>query len=270
MKILNILEKLGDKTFNFSEEKSESRRESIFKIGTQGKDLLKVALPTGIIAGAFTANAGNSARTAATAGIADVLNFALKLEYLESQYYTMGITKASYLAGASAAEKAVFSQIQKHEVQHVQFLKAAIQSLGGTPDPEPTFDFTANNTYNPFGSYADFLALSQAFEDTGVRAYKGQAGNLMGDDNILQAALQIHSVEARHASQVRRIRMNKGWIEGNSSGSLPAAIYAGEDNTTQGGVDAVSITTVGAAAVREAFDEPLTQAEVVAIITPFL
>jgi hypothetical protein len=48
--------------------------------------------------------------------------------------------------------------------------------------------------------------LAQAFEDTGVRAYKGQAGNVMSNKTVLQAALQIHSVEARHASQVRRMR----------------------------------------------------------------
>jgi hypothetical protein len=39
-----------------------------------------------------------------------------------------------------------------------------------------------------------FLALSQAFEDTGVRAYK--ATNLISTPDLLTAALQIHSVEA--------------------------------------------------------------------------
>jgi hypothetical protein len=53
-------------------------------------------------------------------------------------------------------------------------------------------------------AYAQFLALAQAFEDTGVRAYKGQAANLISTD-LLTAALQIH-VEARHASEVRRLR----------------------------------------------------------------
>jgi rubrerythrin len=53
------------------------------------------------------------------------------------------------------------------------------------------------------------LALAQAFEDTGVRAYKGQAANLMSKPDLLTAALQIHSVEARHASEVRRLRGQK-------------------------------------------------------------
>jgi hypothetical protein len=49
--------------------------------------------------------------------------------------------------------------------------------------------------------------VSHALEDTGVRAYKEQAGNLMAaeDKPLLEYALQIHSVEARHASVVRRL-----------------------------------------------------------------
>ena len=47
------------------------------------------------------------------------------------------------------------------------------------------------------------MVLAQAFEDTGVRAYKGQAGNLISNSAYLTAALQIHSVEARHASYIR-------------------------------------------------------------------
>jgi rubrerythrin len=60
-----------------------------------------------------------------------------------------------------------------------------------------------------FTDYQQFLALAQAFEDTGVRAYKGQAANLMSKPDLLTAALQIHSVEARHASEVRRLRGQK-------------------------------------------------------------
>jgi hypothetical protein len=71
---------------------------------------------------------------------------------------------------------------------------------------KPTFDFTVGGAFDPFNNYTQFLALSQAFEDTGVRAYKGQATNLISTPDLLTAALQIHSVEARHASEVRRLR----------------------------------------------------------------
>jgi hypothetical protein len=71
-----------------------------------------------------------------------------------------------------------------------------------------------------FTNYETFKAVAQAFEDTGVRAYKGQAPALMPYKDVLTAALTIHSVEARHASQVRRLRGNfteqepfyQGWI----------------------------------------------------------
>ena len=80
------------------------------------------------------------------------------------------------------------------------------------------------------------LALAQAFEDTGVRAYKGQAGALMGNDNLLTAALQIHSVEARHASEIRRLRGLQGWItldqRGPNMPSATQAVYDGEIHVT--------------------------------------
>jgi hypothetical protein len=119
------------------------------------------------------------------------------------------------------------------------------------------------------------VVLAQAFEDTGVRAYKGQAGNVMANDTVLTAALQIHSVEARHASQFRRLRGEKGWITSDSRGNLPPqtqAVYDGEANTMQGGRDAAPLgaTVGGAAAVSEAFDEPLGMQAVLNIIRPFL
>ncbi|MGI8510182.1 MAG: ferritin-like domain-containing protein, partial [Gemmatimonadaceae bacterium] len=58
-------------------------------------------------------------------------------------------------------------------------------------------------------------------------------------------------------------------------GTLPAStqpVYNGEDNTTHGGVNAAGLGTNagGTAAVTEAFDEPLTKDQVLAIVAPFL
>mgnify|MGYP003578748935 CR=1 FL=1 len=138
---------------------------------------------------------------------------------------------------------------------------------------KPNFNFTAGGA-DVFSNYDTFVFLSHAFEDLGVRAYKGQAGNLINDDAILQAALQIHSVEARHAAVVRRelsmIRNNMAiepWIT-NAEGS-PAPIYAGEDNTTHGGVNIMGIAGKSKEAITEAFDEPLTKEQVLAIAMPF-
>ena len=109
-------------------------------------------------------------------------------------------------------------------------------------------------------------AVAQAFEDTGVRAYKGQAGTLQSNDDILTAALQIHSVEARHASAVRRLRGQKGWIvQDDTDIAAVAAVYAGEDNVVQAGV-----TLTASNAATEAFDEPLSKDAVLAIVAPFI
>jgi len=61
--------------------------------------------------------------------------------------------------------------------------------------PKPNFDFTAGEAFaDVFSNYQTFLAVAQAFEDTGVRAYEGQAGNSQSNGNILTVALQIPSV----------------------------------------------------------------------------
>lgn len=158
--------------------------------------------------------------------IVDTLNFALTLEHIEDAFYRSG-----YDAGIYPDEhKAVFNQIGAHEAAHVAFLSGA---LGAAAVKRPEADFTAGGKYaDVFSNFDTFLTLSQTFEDLGVAAYKGQAGNLIENDDILTAALQIHSVEARHAAQVRRIGGKKGW--------------------------------------DGAFDEPKTKEEVLAAAQPFL
>ena len=124
-----------------------------------------------------------------------------------------------------------------------------------------------------FRNYQMFLAVSQALEDTGVRAYKGQAGNLQDNAKILTVALQIHSVEARHAAEVRRLRGEKGWISGDSRGTLPAptqSVYDGEGNITQGGANLAGLAGLSNDAITEAFDEPLSKEQILAIAKLFI
>lgn len=197
--------------------------------------------------------------------VADILNYALTLEYLEAEFYTRGVAAPGLIP---ADMMPVFDQIRKHEVAHVQFLQGV---LGAAAVAKPNFDFTAGGMFaDVFRNVQTFAALAQAFEDTGVRAYKGQAANLMGHDDVLGAALKIHSVEARHASQVRRMRHKKGWITRGSRGDLPAAAdgtYRGEGNTFQ---FILAQPDSNHDAQTEAFDEPLTKSQVLAIVSPFL
>ncbi|HEY5370475.1 MAG TPA: ferritin-like domain-containing protein [Hanamia sp.] len=217
--------------------------------------------------------------------IIDTLNFALTLEYLESNFYIKAVASGIIPVGESLNALTV---IRDHENEHVAFLSTAITAAGGTPVSfkATDFDFTAKGNFpGVFTDYGTLLAVAQTFEDTGVRAYKGQAPNLISNNDYLQAALQIHSVEARHAARLREMRKKanllvpagvdvKPWITLNQSGIASPAVqasYDGEESVVQAGV---TITNIGgfpisAKAASEAFDEPLTKDQVSAIVKPF-
>ncbi|WP_250254093.1 ferritin-like domain-containing protein [Chryseobacterium sp. Marseille-Q3244] len=270
MNILKLLDKLSYDKFFTTEA---SRLEAITNMSLFGKKAAVAAVPLGL--GALMATPAKAETvnkqvtgTALKSTLTDALQLALVLEYLEDEYYSKGLSTAGLIPNA---DRTVFMQISKHESAHVSFLKSTLTSLGVTPGAKPTFDFTANGNFSPFTDYNQFLILSQAFEDTGVRAYKGQAGNVMSNKVVLQAALQIHSVEARHASQVRRMRANKGWIELANGGNMPSAtnpVYAGEDNTNQAGYN--TATSFGAAAGSAAYDEILSGSDAQTIASLFI
>ena len=254
-----------------------SRRSAITK-GVTTSGLVMAGLRMGTVPAALAALSTSAFGQGGTpTAVIGVLNFALRLEYLESEFYNRGVAAAGLIP---AADRAIFLQIQSHENTHVEYLKTA---LGASARPKPTFDFSAGrgSGTGPFAdvftNYLTFKAVAQAFEDTGVRAYKGQAPTLQPYKDVLQAALSIHSVEARHAAEIRRLRgnfgdnePNEGWIT-RAITDIPGteAVYAGEDTTMQGGLDVTTITTVGAKEITESFDEPLTMAQVLAIVGPF-
>lgn len=199
--------------------------------------------------------------------VVGVLRFALLLERLEAEFYKIGLQTNGLIP---EAHRRVFETIHRHEAEHVALLAAATGRLVNND----RFDFTAGGRHpDVFSSYRTFLAIGQSFEDTGVRAYKGQAPMLMPVPALLSIALRIHSVEGRHASQVRRMRGQKGWITGSSRGSLPAdaqGTYNGEGQTNEGGIRLAGIGATASSAASEAFDEPLTKGQVLAIVRPFV
>lgn len=265
-------------------QRLDTRRDTMRRFAFAGKVLAAAAVPS-LLGSMFKKAYGQTGTS-----IPEVLNYALKLEYLESEFYTMAVAKGMALF-PDAASLQDFTTIRDHEVAHVNFLKAALTGIGATPVDKPNFDFTAgkgsgNGPFKDvFTNYDLLLAVAQVFEDTGVRAYKGQADKLMSNNDVLQAALQIHSVEARHASHIRTMRRNKPsayvtgdvkpWITGKESNIPSPAVqpsYDGEENTKQTTIEIVNINgkSISAAAASEAFDEPLTMQQVLAIADPFI
>jgi hypothetical protein len=263
-------------------DRMDTRRDAMRSFARIGGKLALAAVPIALGSMFKKAYAGT---TGTKETVVEILNYALTLEYLEAEFYATAISKGTALVPAGAPAGAI-KTIGDHETAHVNFLKTAITASGGATVAKPTFDFSAGNGSgngpfkDVFTSYALFLAVAQVFEDTGVRAYKGRAAEIVKGGDVLQAALNIHSVEARHASHIRQMRKANGfgdvkpWITGKESGIGPAvqASYNGEENTKQATIEIVNINgqTISANAATEAFDEPLTKDEVLAIVDPFI
>jgi hypothetical protein len=123
-------------------------------------------------------------------GDAEILNFALTLEYLESAFYHEKGKEVS-LTGTAKSYAAMFGA---QEAEHVAALTSAIKSLGGTPVAKPQFVFPVSNEKS-------FLALASVLENTGVGAYNGAAPSLSSKE-VLATAGSIVQIEGRHAAAI--------------------------------------------------------------------
>jgi hypothetical protein len=151
---------------------------------------------------------------------ADILQFALNLEYLEAEFYTVAVTgqtlkQSGFTTGfAQGAEgdtvgggKVALSgnvltaaqAIMRDEQAHVRLLQGA---LGGRAVSKPAINLAALGI--GFNSQNEFLILSRAFEDVGVSAYGG-AAPLIRDGKILATAARILATEAEHTGVIREL-----------------------------------------------------------------
>ncbi len=237
----------------------QSRRTALGTVGKLGLGAALASVP-------FLKPTAAYAQT--SSGDAGILNYALTLEYLERSFYRQALDSGTIPSDV----RPLFQTIYDDEAAHVDFLRGALQDAGADPVDYTDSDFVFGDFVT---SYAGIAALAQGLEDTGVRAYKGQAAAIM-TPAYLQAALQIHSVEARHAAAIRRLDASpasQGWIPNDQPGapSAIAPVYAGEGNVTQGGVNLASaLSGYSATQISEAFDEPLDMSSVLAIAGQFI
>lgn len=230
-------------------DRLDSRRAVFKHLSGLGQKLTAAALPLAV--GAVFNKA--YAQTPISTSVADVLNFALKLEYLESYFYQQRIG----LAGLSTKHTTALTQIATDEANHITFLRSTIAALGATPIADPTlatFDYSAAGRFTDWRTNPNtYLALAQSFEDLGVRAYKGAAPlpAVMANRTVLTAALSIHAVEARHASHLREMR-RAGVTSTTPSQSIPVSPYSAapkswiSGNDNGGAVPGVTIPIYGA------------------------
>jgi Ferritin-like domain len=179
---------------------------------------------------------------------ADILTFALNLEYLEAEFYLYAATGAGLSAtdaGSGPASilpagfaKVTFAdpylqqyanEIAQDELNHVRYLRAALSAAGATVQPRPQIDLsffgplavaakitTSPTAFSPFTDENAFLTGAFVFEDVGVTAYLGAAGSI-SSKTYLGAAAGIMGTEAYHAAEIRTI------IAGNAASSSATA-----------------------------------------------
>ena len=165
---------------------------------TRESFLMRSTLAAGAAYGAMSATGLiSSALADSGGGDVDILNFALTLEYLETEFYTLA---AKQVKGLSSYESKLTKELRDNEAEHVDALTATIKQLGGKPVAKPTFDFGG-----AFGNRVSYFKTANVLEDTGVSAYNG-AAPMISSVEVLAAAGGIVQVEARHAAMIRLVR----------------------------------------------------------------
>lgn len=214
-------------TFERRAERRDSRREFFTAVAASGA-MLASAAPA-------------AAQTAPTD--ADILNFALNLEYLEAQFYAFAANGTGLPAGSlggtgtrgnvRGGRQVAFTdtvvrqyarEIAGDEMAHVNFLRSALGAaavaqpeLDISADPNGAFSNAARSAglvgagqaFDPYASDNNFLLGAFIFEDVGVTAFKG-AAPLITSSTFLEAAAGILAVEAYHAALIRTVLYARG------------------------------------------------------------
>ena len=157
------------------------------------RDFFKALAVAGMGAAAGSAILSRKA-SAQAGGDIEIANFALTLELLEEEFYSLALD-AGVLSGDALA---VVENLQSHEAQHAEALTALIEQFGGTPVAKPEFVFPPE----ALASQAAVLETAITLEPVGVGAYLGAAPLIQSPD-VLAAAGSIEGVEGEHVVAIR-------------------------------------------------------------------
>jgi Ferritin-like domain len=234
-------------------------------------------------------SSATKAEAQATLTDADYLNFALNLEYLEAEFYTLansgqtidqigiGVGAGTSASGGGTvtvkpsgtascmvpftipAVASYASEIASEERKHVNFLRGA---LGSAAVAQPNIDlynsFNAaaaaagiGPAFDPFASDVAFLLGSYIFEDVGVTAYQGAAGFLTTPGNLV-AAVGIHAVEAYHAGLIRTVL----WGLDQATPSAGIAATATKISALRAKLDGTNNDDIGLGTMQVALNGP--------------
>ena len=199
----------------------------IEEVASEAPDRRRFLRKIGIASAAVMAGAAVSkAQTTTPPAVTDaqILTFALNLEYLEAEFYTVATT-GEYIdkavgititgtgtpgptSGGQQVELfttgllPLIQEVAADEQAHVKLIRGALTAAGVMPIAKPAINLSALGF--GFVSQNDFLQLSRIFEDIGVSAYAGAAG-LIQSNAILQTAAEILGTEAEHVGSIRTL-----------------------------------------------------------------
>jgi hypothetical protein len=193
--------------------------------------LAKVSAATAVLGAASVATKNAQAQMTDITDV-DILQFALNLEYLEAEFYTVATTGRTIdrfgvgidgegTAGPTTGGNAILfnnsmlplstimEELGADERAHVNLIRGALRGAGIQPVAKPAINLSGLGF--GFGGQVDFIILARILEDIGVTAYGG-AAPLIQSKEILGVAARILSAEAFHSGNIRLVLSQNRYI----------------------------------------------------------